>query len=230
MYEVGIMAKLIFIVITIGLPIFFILYAALKRKPLILILGVATFTISQLVLRIPLLEYLRDHSDSFLLINATKPILMFAIVALSAGVFEEIGRWIAMRVFMREFTFKNGVIFGMGHGGFEAFILVGLPVVSSYLPLMQSMDLYLSAVERLSAMTVHICFSIIVLVGVKNKKFQYCLLSIFLHGVINFMAGFLMMKTNAIVVEATLVLLSFIIVGITYYIFRRKSNEEINFK
>lgn len=224
------MAKLIFIVITIGLPIFFILYAAFKRKLLILILGVATFTISQLVLRIPLLEYLRDHSDSFLLINTTKPILMLATLALSAGVFEEIGRWIAIRVFMREFTFKSGVIFGMGHGGFEAFILVGLPVVSSYLPLMQSMDLYLSAVERLSAMTVHICFSIIVLVGVKNRKFQYCLLSIFLHGVVNFMAGFLMMKTNATVVEATLVLLSFIIVGITYYIFRRKSNEEINFK
>ena len=224
------MAKLIFVVITVGLPVFFILYAVLKRKVVILLLGVATFTISQLVLRIPLLEFLRDHSDSFLFLNATKPILMLALIALSAGVFEEIGRWIAMRLFMKEFTFKNGLIFGMGHGGFEAFILVGLPIVISYLPLIQSMDLYLSAVERLSAMTVHICFSVIVLVGVKNKKFQYCLLSIFLHGVVNFAAGFLMMKSSVVVVEATLVFLALMMVVITYYIFRRKNNEKISIK
>lgn len=53
--------------------------------------------------------------------------IAFAIYgALAAGVFEEVGRFISMKFFLKgELEWKDGLAFGIGHGGIEA-VLIGV--------------------------------------------------------------------------------------------------------
>lgn len=51
--------------------------------------------------------------------------------ALAAGVFEETGRFVAYKTLMRKhYSTKNAVYMGIGHGGFEAIMLLGMTFIS----------------------------------------------------------------------------------------------------
>ncbi len=94
------------------------------------ILGVASFAASQLLLRIPLLGELQN-AVWFNMFAMTQPLLCGVLVAFSAGLFEETGRFVALKLINRDLlTWENGVIFGLGHGGVEAFCLTGIYYVS----------------------------------------------------------------------------------------------------
>lgn len=52
--------------------------------------------------------------------------------ALAAGLFEETGRLVAMKFFMKKNLDKgNALMYGVGHGGVEAILLVGLTYVNN---------------------------------------------------------------------------------------------------
>lgn len=58
--------------------------------------------------------------------------------ALAAGVFEETGRFVANKTLMKKhYTTKNAVLMGLGHGGIEAALILGVTLVT-YLALMLS--------------------------------------------------------------------------------------------
>ncbi|MCR5279937.1 MAG: YhfC family intramembrane metalloprotease [Lachnospiraceae bacterium] len=51
---------------------------------------------------------------------------------LAAGIFEECGRYIVMRFIMKKKPGKKeSIMFGIGHGGIESIILVGIPYISN---------------------------------------------------------------------------------------------------
>ncbi len=56
------------------------------------------------------------------------PLLMFALVfGLSAGVFEEVARYVVYRYWLRDVrSWRGALMFGAGHGGVEAILLGGL--------------------------------------------------------------------------------------------------------
>lgn len=52
---------------------------------------------------------------------------------LAAGVFEETGRFIAYKLFMKKHgSLHNAVMMGLGHGGFEAILLFGVTMLSYF--------------------------------------------------------------------------------------------------
>lgn len=58
--------------------------------------------------------------------------------ALAAGVFEETGRFVAYKTLMRKhYTTKNSVLMGLGHGGIEAALVLGVMLLT-YLALVLS--------------------------------------------------------------------------------------------
>lgn len=58
--------------------------------------------------------------------------------ALAAGVFEETGRFVAYKTLMKKhYTTKNAVLMGLGHGGIEAALILGVTLVT-YLALILS--------------------------------------------------------------------------------------------
>jgi uncharacterized membrane protein YhfC len=84
--------------------------------------GALVFFVAQVVLRfpwqIPLARRIQSHPELML------RFLIFS--ALTAGIFEETGRWLGYRYLVRERTPLTGVMMGLGHGGLESMLLVGI--------------------------------------------------------------------------------------------------------
>lgn len=84
-------------VISVGLPLTVLLYAFYRKRYMPFVLGVLAFVISQVFIRIPILQYLGEHSIAFSMFSAMHPVLFAIAVGLSAGIVEELARFIAMR-------------------------------------------------------------------------------------------------------------------------------------
>lgn len=190
-----------------------ILYRRHRYHPLSLVVGAAVFVISQIIIRIPLLSALAG--TSWHQKYSSSLIYLLLIYALSAGLFEETGRFIGFRFFRKNhLDWKNAVSFGIGHGGIEAALLVGMQSVNNLtISLMinsGSFDtlmapslgdqaelvkealtgtppahFFLAGVERLAVLPVHIILSIIVCLAVVKRKYVLVLLAILLHGIVN---------------------------------------------
>lgn len=223
------MAIAVSLICSIALPVLLSVYAMIKRQSIPLILGVIAFTVSQLLLRIPILQLLANNSVYYSLFQVTNPILFLAIIALSAGVFEESARYIAMRFFMRNRKATSAIYFGIGHGGIEAIVIVGVPILiqlSTILLTASEINIYLGAIERVFAIAMHVCLSIIVFYSVKKQKKLNLLLAIVLHGLTNFIVVFVSMKLNAIVAEVIFLAIVVILIGFSLYVLRRINNDE----
>ena len=102
-----------------------------KRISLVsVVVGALVFLVFQLLTRIPLLAVL--GTQPWYQQMAENIVLIGLFLSLTAGLFEEIGRYLAFRFVLKSrLQIKNGVAYGVGHGGFEAMALVGLTYVNN---------------------------------------------------------------------------------------------------
>lgn len=62
----------------------------------------------------------------------TNTIVLILILSLRAGVVEELGRYIAFRFFLkRQERVGDALLYGLGHGGMEVVLIIGLSVVNA---------------------------------------------------------------------------------------------------
>lgn len=96
--------------------------------------GVLVMLFFQGLTRIPAMLFLQSQKPIMDFIAQSELLLLgFAFfAAFTAGLFEEGGRWIAYRFFIKpqDRTFQNGLMMGAGHGGLEA-IVIGFIVLLS---------------------------------------------------------------------------------------------------
>ena len=165
-------------------------------------IGALMFLVS--LVRFPLNGYLTD-----LVVSGTITSLSFWLIYLipsfTAGIFEEIARYLGLRYLVKNMSYRSGLTYGAGHGGIESIFLVGLNVLTigiilltnpDSLPQMQLRAIlatpwYLplvGAYERVMVMTIHISLSIMVLESLRQKKIQYLLLAIIVHTAINYLS------------------------------------------
>lgn len=88
--------------------------------------GAVIFLIFQLITRVPLVIVLQGVVTPY--VEASRALIFGWLVALAltAGLAEEIGRYIGYRwLFREEKTWSRAVMYGLGHGGFESMVLVG---------------------------------------------------------------------------------------------------------
>ncbi|MDZ4132675.1 MAG: YhfC family glutamic-type intramembrane protease, partial [Dethiobacteria bacterium] len=196
-------------------PLGLVIYFYRKEKiylPAVLV-GALVFLVFQLLTRIPLINYF-STMDWFAEMAQNIVFLIF-FFALTAGIFEEIGRYLGFRFLLKKhLSWKNGVAFGIGHGGFEAIALVGTATINNLVtsimintgtfdtqvaPQLGEMANYLkqvlvetepvmffvAGVERMAALAIHIGLSVLVLYAVKKRKLFYLLAAIIIHGIIN---------------------------------------------
>ncbi|GIN90789.1 putative membrane protein YhfC [Siminovitchia terrae] len=170
---------------------------------------------------------------------------------LMAGIFEETGRYIMMKYALKKYReWKDGLAFGLGHGGVEAILIVGINsvimVVLAFMINDGTYDAFITGVaaealaplheqltgsasfiqlfvgiERLGALTIHMGLSILVLYGIKEGKKIYLFYAILIHAVIDFPAALYQKGIiNIFVVEAYLILLA---VGFIAWIVKSRS-------
>jgi uncharacterized membrane protein YhfC len=217
-------AFIIEILIMIGVPI--VLWAYLtKRFNLTMSLvwaGAITFILSQIV-HLPLnyaLGLLKGGRGV-----ALWPLPAMALVAgLSAGVCEEVARYLALKFWKKEArSWEEGITFGAGHGGMESLIL-GLLVFSTFINMLimkngglerlglsgesllrvksqieafWSVPWYvplLGGLERIFAITIHLAWTLLVLQSIVRSNILWLFYAILGHTLVDGVAVFMKMK------------------------------------
>ena len=189
--------------------------------------GALVFFVSQIILRlpwqIPLGRWVQEHSEwlvAFLLFSS-----------FTAGLFEETGRWAGYRYLLtNERSRRIGVMFGLGHGALEAILLAGVPLAGLLVgwvmaarglvpegPALEALrqqigavefwKVQLAALERASAIAVHVGLALVVLQVWMRGGMKWLALAILLHFAVNATAAILVLKLQLSPLIGELVLL-----------------------
>lgn len=216
------------ILISIGLPIGLAIYALVQKKFWPFVLGVIAFVGSQILIRLPILQLLEAKSIQYTMFSATRPILFAILLALSAGVVEEVARYVLMRYLLKERSWQTGFLFGAGHGGIEAFLLVGIgSLVMIFVAegTLSSGDFIVGGIERLFTIILHIGLSLLVLRSVVEKRVTFLILAIFIHTFVNSLAGIIPLyftpTVSIIFIEVSLALIALALL-VYHFIQKRK--------
>lgn len=231
---------IISILITIGTPIalFIIFRKRFQISIPVLLIGAATFFIFA--------QMLEGIAHNFILFNngtmrgwAENPWLYMLYAGLMAGIFEETGRFVVMKYALKTSRqWKDGLSFGLGHGGAEAIVLVGLNSIimlvfafminsgsfdalftdnqmkEALTPIKEQLTgdsgglILLGGIERLAAMSIQLGLSILVMYAIVSKQMKYFIFAILIHAVIDFPVALYQVK----VIENIYVLEALIVV------------------
>jgi len=119
------------LVIMFGFPIWLGIWFCRRYRVswTVLLYGATIFFVFQLILRVPAISLLGPLVAPYL--HGSKPLLVLYLAALafSAGLFESVGRWVGYKWLFRSrlrYNWRHGVAYGIGHGGMESIVLVGL--------------------------------------------------------------------------------------------------------
>lgn len=176
--------------------------------------GALIFAIFQIFTRVPAVLALQAILGLRLAASQTLQWVWLIGLVLTAGLFEEVGRYVGYRWLMgkEQKTWSKGVMYGIGHGGIEAIVLVAggtalglanlilLPSVLPSLPQAQQelVRQQLTTVlgqpdwialvgfyERVWAMAAHVALSLVVLQVFLRHNIRWLWLSIGLHALLN---------------------------------------------
>lgn len=130
-----IIACIISLLISLVLPIAALLFVAARNKQQGIVsawlLGAAGFFVTQMLIRVPVLMVLQ--SQSWFAAFSQNHLFLYAFsLAFTAGLFELAGRFgVAKLLKKRGLTFHRSLTAGLGHGGIEAILLVGMTYVNN---------------------------------------------------------------------------------------------------
>lgn len=96
------------------------------------LLGAAGFVVTQLLIRVPILTVLQNQ-PWFMDFSTNHGFLFAFALAFTAGLFEMAGRFAVAKLMQKNLTFKRSLAAGLGHGGIEAMILVGITYLNNIL-------------------------------------------------------------------------------------------------
>ena len=192
--------------------------------------GMLAFAVSQVLTRLPLMAFLSTVQQPWAAVLVSAPVASF-----TAGLFEETGRLLIMLWLLKRFhRWVDGVSFGLGHGGLEAILVVGLSSVSNLVlailissgqtPAGLSPEriealkttltatspelFYLAGLERVSAIALHVGLSVLVLWGiVAGRRLLGWALAVLIHGSANLVVVLTAMVAPVLVAEFVLLAL-----------------------
>lgn len=177
--------------------------------------GALAFPLSQvarLALTIPLNLLLSTVLPPAAAVTATTVVMLA-----TSGLFEESTRWIVMRYWAKRVrTWDEGIGFGLGHGGIEALLLLGIAAVNNFflainpdmlkaqveaagdpealnalneqLTALNELSLTFVAMswyERLLAISLHVALSVLIMRGVRERRWQLWLIAVIAHVAFN---------------------------------------------
>ena len=205
------------LVCTLILPVLLLVVLLITRKlnPLPLLAGFLSFFISQILLRIPLLQVLGTQSW-FAAFAAHTVVYVIVVGGLSAGLFEETARLVGAKLLKKHRTYKDMISFGLGHGLCEVILLIGLGQLNNLLfcllvrdpqlaaslgfgnDLLQAVTqqlaaasplmVYLGLLERVSAVLFHLFATSLVFTAVIRRKPLWYFAAVAAHTLFNSLA------------------------------------------
>jgi uncharacterized membrane protein YhfC len=213
---VSIGAVLAYMLIPIGLIL--IARARLKVGWKYALFGALIFFIFQIITRVPAIYVVQLLLAPTLKQSQVALYGFIFVAALTAGIFEEVGRYLGYRWFMgrEEKTRAKAILYGLGHGGLESMVLIGgvaaltllnvwlivstqggivpaaqRPAAADEIAAIVAEPLWLPLLgvwERLCAMTIHVALSIVVLQVFRRGSIKWLWLAIALHTLVDFVS------------------------------------------
>lgn len=178
----------------------------------------------------------------------------FAILGVTSGLFEESARYVVMRWLAKAVrSWREAVMFGAGHSGIEAILLVGLSAAVSLVVFVtgetllaqlevaapeqaEALAMQLEALrgmgwwlpllavwERVLAITFHIAASILVMWAVRQGQVRWWALAVTFHTVFNWTALLALRYGGDIAAEVALTAVS--IISVTIIVLSRRAEE-----
>lgn len=250
----GTFAGIIFsLCISIALPVvlLIVVHKKTKARMAMAVIGAATFFLFAMVLEQILHAVVLGVGGE----RITGNIWIYGLYGgLAAGLFEEVGRFVAMRFAMKkQLSLPNALMYGVGHGGIEAILIVGLASVSNLVTSIMinagtleaslgaldqatkeatltqlsalwttpSYQFFLSGIERIVAVTLHIALSVLVFQAVKLGKKRYWFLAFAIHAGVDFVTVVAANYLNLVLVEVMLAVLVVGVVALTISLCRK---------
>ena len=233
--------------IGIALPLVLYIYYRKKMKAnhLPFWTGCVTFVLFALVLE-QVMYYFLMKLPIWTTISGN--LWLFGIVGgFFAGLFEETGRFVAFKTVLRKKRGNdaNALMYGAGHGGVEAVILLSVTMVINVVYALQfnagntaafgSLDaaqtllnmpswyFLVGAVERIAAVTIHISLSVLVWFAAKNsKRFWLFPLAILLHLLVDAVAVILSkLGVNVWIIEGSVYVLAAALVVLAIVVWKK---------
>ena len=129
-----IVACVITLLISLVLPVAVLIGFTVKSKRQGIfsawLLGAAGFFVTQMLIRLPILTALQ--SQSWFMDFAQNHLFIYAFgLAFTAGLFELTGRFVVAKIMEKKLTWKRSLAAGLGHGGIEAMLLIGMTYVNN---------------------------------------------------------------------------------------------------
>ena len=122
--------------VTLLLPIIAISVLSFRNKGEKMVsawaLGAAGFVVTQLIIRLPILTALQNQ-PWFMGFSEDHGFLFAFTLAFTAGLFELVGRFAVAKLMQKNLSYKRSLAAGLGHGGIEAMILVGMTYLNNIL-------------------------------------------------------------------------------------------------
>ena len=250
----------LFVAVIVPIALLIIIKIKTKAKVSSFFLGSVTFITFALILE-SLMHQVVFNATGDLIKNNT--VLLALYGGFAAALFEETGRFIAMKFVMKNHLDRgNALMFGAGHGGVEAIAIVGFTSISNIVATMMvnsgqfekqlaafdtataietvnslsvlwttdSSLFFLSALERIIAITLHICLSLFVYRAVKNKDYKYLGLAYALHMIINSSSVLLMQVISETWTEVLLLGIVICLAVVTFRLFKDDNATTANIK
>ena len=196
------------VLLPIALAVIFCVRRKDSWKPILF--GALTFAVFQILTRMPLLLMVLPNYGWYNALEVAQPVLYALFLGATAALFEEGGRFFVMSLFLKKHrSTLSGVEFGIGHGGIEAILLVGINAIAMLLSpteLAAAGMVFAGGVERLSAMMLQIAFSVMVLKSVRDKNPVWLLAAFILHTAIDAATVLLLAQLGVWPLEALLLL------------------------
>lgn len=209
------------IIICFGIPIGYLIYLIAAKKTGVkpFFIGSLVFLVSQIFLRLPIIQYFLPKLDWYSIMTTLYPVIYSIFLGATAGIFEEVGRFLGFKLGLKNHrSWSNGIAFGMGHGGIEAMLITGIANIQNLIILISlkngtfdgsklgmteenlralyeattSINVLLGGIERIFALSIHIGLTLLVLYGINRRKNLYLGLSILIHAVIDAPLGIFM--------------------------------------
>ncbi len=232
---------IISIIIEVVLPFVlgFFIWKKYRVSWSIFFLGMVFFLIS--LTRLPLNNYINSLIlDNF--VGDTAVMLAGLFMSLTAGLFEEGVRIIVFGLIIKQKNYQKGIMYGIGHGGGESAILVGMSLLASFLAYkffpgslpgstlaqLTNIDWYMpliGALERIFAIFIQISLSVLVINAFIRRKKYFILIAISYHVLVDFVSVY----TNYIygVITAEILILIFAVISIIIiYVLKPKKEKQ----
>ena len=129
-----ILACVLTMIICLALPVVLLILFVRKYKQEKIfpawLLGATGFFVTQMLIRVPILTVLQTQ-DWFIVFSRKNLFLYAFSLAFTAGLFELAGRFVVAKLMVKDLTFRRSLAAGLGHGGIEAMLLVGMTYINN---------------------------------------------------------------------------------------------------